>query len=198
MNKIPCIKCDSKLWKYVRPYLDGWGYNLQWIVPQQLNSNSYLVTNRCGVFGDCGNFDVLNEETYNRESITNVEEFLEQTAKLKGFAYERKDIIEIHGIEIKPGMGICLDSKNDSNKFYIVFPAKSGLAVVNYGQSCCWLHLDLFLSRYKDRIVAICDLATQNDIVGNILWEAPKEIVLTMDDIAKKFGYPVEQIKIKI
>lgn len=103
---------------------------------------------------------------------------------------------EINGIKIKPGMGICVDSKYDNNKFYTVIPTKLGLAVVNYGQSCYWLHLDSFLSQYKNRIVAICDLATQSSIRGDFLWVAPEEIVLTMDDIAKKFEYPVERIKI--
>lgn len=103
---------------------------------------------------------------------------------------------EINGIKIKPGMGICIDNKYNNNKFYVVIPTKSGLAVINYGQSCHWLHLDSFLSQYKNRIVAICDLATQSSIRGDFLWVAPEEIVLTMDDIAKKFGYPVERIKI--
>lgn len=186
--KIPCIKCDSKLWKYVRPYLDEWGYNLQWIVPQQLNSKSYLVTNRCGIFGDCGNFDVLNEETYNRESITNVEEFLEQAAKLKGFTYERKDITEIHGIKIKPGMILTTSNKID----YIAFPTKMGMAF-NNNEHGGWRETA------PGDIVAIRDISNGTSLIdGNILWEAPKEIVLTMDDIAKKFGYPAERIKIKI
>lgn len=31
----------------------------------------------------------------------------------------------------------------------------------------------------------------------NCIWERPKEIVLTMQEIADKFGIPVEQLKIK-
>lgn len=26
MEKIPCIECDSQLWKYIKPYLKEWGY----------------------------------------------------------------------------------------------------------------------------------------------------------------------------
>ena len=195
MDKIPCIKCTPELWEYIKPYLEKWGYS-----PDSLHidvkSHPLLVIN---AFGNKGkyNLDGISVcENYNRELITNVEEFLEGAAKLKGFTYKRKGIIEINGIEIKPGMGICLDSKYCNNEFYIVIPTKLGLAVVNYGQSCYWLHLDSFLSQYKNRIVAICDLATQSSIRGNFLWVAPEEIVLTMDDIAKKFGYPVERIKI--
>ena len=32
---------------------------------------------------------------------------------------------------------------------------------------------------------------------GDCIWERPKEIVLTMQEIANKFGIPVEQLKIK-
>ena len=31
----------------------------------------------------------------------------------------------------------------------------------------------------------------------NCIWERPKEVVLTMQEIADKFGIPVEQLKIK-
>ena len=32
---------------------------------------------------------------------------------------------------------------------------------------------------------------------NNCIWERPKEVVLTMQEIADKFGIPVEQLKIK-
>lgn len=199
--KIPCIKCDSKLWKYIKPYLDKWGYNIQWITPYQLDSNSYLVINRCDILGDCGNFETPGEETYNRESITNVEEFLERAAKLKGFVYERKDIMRINGIEIKAGMVIILNEANAENVPYIVFPRTDNLAVVkfkndNWGS---WCLLKDFINRNYNNITRIHDVAGgEQSLLGDTIWEkSPEEIVLTMDEIAKKFGYPVEQIKIR-
>lgn len=45
-------------------------------------------------------------------------------------------------------------------------------------------------------IVDICDVPN-NLIEGNILWEKPQEVVLTMQDIADKFGISVEQLRIK-
>lgn len=193
--KIPCIECDSKLWEYIKPYLEKWGYTFKHITEKNWKKYPVLVINIASDLGLCGNIGSYSGR-YDRELTNNVEEFLEQAAKLKGFIYERKDVTKIHDIEIKPGIGICVDSKYDNNKFYTVIPTKLGLAVVNYGQSCYWLHLDSFLSQYKNRIVAICDLATQSSIRGDFLWVAPEEIVLTMDDIAKKFGYPAERIKI--
>ena len=194
MNKIPCIECTSELWKYIIPYLGEWGYNIQWTIPYQLNSNSYLVINRHGKFGDCGNYEVPSEETYNRESITNVEEFLERAAKLKGFVYERKDIMRINGIEIKPGMILTTSTE----VIYIVFPSKNGLAGVNYHEEHtgynCWYSLQQIIN--NNEIVIIRDAPKNQIYDGNILWEKSKEVVLTMDEIAKKFGYPVERIKI--
>jgi hypothetical protein len=32
---------------------------------------------------------------------------------------------------------------------------------------------------------------------GKVLWEKPKEIVLTMQEIADKFDIPVQQLRIK-
>lgn len=32
---------------------------------------------------------------------------------------------------------------------------------------------------------------------GDIIWDKPEETVLTMQEIAEKFGIPVEQLKIK-
>lgn len=195
MNKIPCIKCTPELWEYIKSYLKEWDY-VSHVSFGELTAYPLLVINVLGKLGLYNNLDISCASNYNRELVTNVEEFLEKAAALRGFTYKRKDIMEINGIEIKPGMGICVDSKYVNNKFYIVIPTKLGLAVVNYGQSCYWLHLDSFLSQYKNRIVAICDLATQSSIRGDFLWVAPEEIVLTMDDIAKRFGYPVERIKI--
>lgn len=201
MNKIPCIKCDSKLWKYIIPYLGEWGYNIQWTIPYQLNSNSYLVINRHGKFGDCGNYEAPSEETYNRESITNVEEFLERAAKLKGFTYKRKDnIMEFYGIEIKAGMVIILDEANTENVPYIVFPRTDNLAVVKFKDSTwgSWYLLKDFINRNYNNITRIYDVAGgKQSLFGDIIWEKdPEEIVITMDEIAKKFGYPVERIKI--
>lgn len=201
MDKIPCIRCTPELWEYITPYLDKWGYiKSTYYCGCRLEDENVLVINAAGSDEIHGIYIYNNYSEKavkaNRELVTDVKEFLERAAKLKGFTYKRKDVMEINGIEIKPGMGIYVDNKYDNNKLYIVIPTKLGLAVINYGQSYHWLHLDSFLSQYKNRIVAICDLATQNSIIGDFLWVAPEEIILTMDDIAKKFGYNVEQIKI--
>lgn len=205
MNKIPCIECTSELWRYIRPYLEGWNYKIS--INANFSIYHLLVLNFDNVLGVCDNVPIIRFDKYNRELITDVEEFLERAAKLKGFTYKRKNIMAkyiINGVEIKPGMVINLKYPEVKELIsYVVFPLKYRLAVVQYGannhyRAGYWADdVNDFYNSHKDYIEEIRDVT---DIAildgGNILWKKPKEIVITMDEIADKFGYPVEQIKI--
>lgn len=193
MEKIPCIKCTPEIWEYIKPHLVEWGYEIR--TTSDWGTYPLLCINDCGDMGMCNNYWLISRKDYNRELVTNVEEFLERAAKLKGYTYKRKDIMKINGVTIKPGMGIFVDDRLAKN-LYVVIPTKKGLGVIAYGKVFTWEHLDSWLEEYSTRIVAICDIPN-SAIEGDILWENPKEIVITMDEIAKKFGYPVENIKIK-
>lgn len=200
MEKIPCIKCTSELWKYIRPYLEEWKYKISGYHYEHFDEFPYIVLNDCGKFGVCSNYEVPNEIQFNRELVTDVEEFLERAAKLKGFTYKRKDM-EFHGIEIKAGMIIVIDEPNVDNVPYIVFPRANELGVVKYGITACgiWFNLEEFIIIYCDNIKRIYDKSKDKHVLfGDIIWEkGPKEVVLTMDEIAKKFGIPVEQLRIE-
>lgn len=191
MNKIPCIKCTPELWEYIKPYLEKWGYSSDSLYID-IKNYPLLVIN---AFGNKGkyNLDGMSVcENYNRELITNVEEFLERAAKLKGFLYNRKDYMKFNGIEIKPEMVLVSSTETK----YIVFPAKNYLATIIYGEAySSWFTLEYILSS-KD-IVKVLDAPENRITDGKVLWQKPKEVVLTMDEIAEKFGYSVEQIKIK-
>lgn len=194
MEKIPCIKCNEGIWAYVKPYLKKWGYKIQNI--DEFKYYPLLIINSTAKVGSCTNFTMAAAEVNNRELVTNIEEFLERAAALKGFTYKRK-IMKINGIEIKPGMSIYIYEKNYSH-LYIVFPIEDGLGLVPYKEGGKWIGLSEFLDAYEEDIVAICGLAKIGHPIGfNILWEKPKEVVITMDEIAKKFGVSVEQLKIK-
>lgn len=202
MEKIPCIKCTLELWEYIKPYLEEWGYKIKNI--NNFDIYPLLVINRGENLGSCTNLIKEDAKHSNRELIADVEEFLERAAKLKGFTYKRKDIMEINGIEIKPGMVINLKYPEVSGLIsYVVFSLKHRLAVVQYGTNNhyrvgYWTDdVNNFYNTHKDYIEEIRDV-TDNAILdgGIILWKKPKEIILTMDEIAEKFGYPVEQIKI--
>lgn len=185
MAKIPCIKCNEEMWEYIRPYLISWGY----IDRTYHNWTTYyvLVINDAGDLGICNNYNNYNRIAYNREVVTDVEEFLERAAELKGFTYKRKDIMKINGIEIKPGMVITTANRGS----FIAFPTHIGMALTN-NKSGGWT------TSIPCNITQIRDLAENGDLCsGKVLWEKSKEVVLTMDEIAEKFGVPVEQIKIK-
>lgn len=193
MEKIPCIKCTPEIWEYIKPYLKEWGYELR--EPFGLDFYPLVVINECGTLGRCNNYQLFSKNEYNRELVTDVEEFLERAAHLKGRKYIKKNVVKINGIEIKPGMGIFVDSRLAKN-LYIVIPTKRGLGVVAYGLLFTWETLDNFLEVYSSRIVAICDIPNSS-IEGITLWKKSQEIVITMQDIAEKFNCSVESIRIK-
>lgn len=193
MEKIPCIKCTPEIWEYIKPYLKEWGYELR--ATCSWDVYPLVVINECGTLGRCNNYQLFSKDKYNRELVTDVEEFLKKAAQLKGRKYVKKNVVKINGIEIKPGMGIFIYDRLAEN-LHVVIPIKKGLGVIAYGASFKWYTLDDFLERYSSSIIAICDIPN-SVIEGDILWEKPQEIVITMQDIAEKFNCPVESIRIK-
>lgn len=193
MNKIPCILCNSELWEYISPNLIKWEYKYYIDPDPKWDLFPILIINWCGHIGNLNNDNYASIKNHNRKLLTNVEEFLEKAAELKGFIYKRKDTMEINGIEIKPGMVIETQSKNT----WIVFPTEKGLAVTSY-QANQWDNINSFIEDFKNNIETIYDLSDSNFLTGGVkLWEKPKETALTMDQIAEKFGIPVEKLKIK-
>lgn len=191
MEKIPCIKCDPKLWKYIKPHLERWGYDTS--IAGDWDKYQLLVINYCGVTGCCNNAPIEDKKFYNREITNDVEKFLEKVASLKGFTYKREDAMEkviLNGIELKPGMVILVDGKS-----WIVFPLKNGYAAMNCTNGS-WYRLENLILYYNDRIEAIKDIATVELSDGDVLWKKSKEVVITKKEIAKKFGCDVSQMKI--
>ena len=196
-EKIPCIECTVQLWEYIKPYLKKWKYSIYNVV--NFNNFPLLVINDNDYLGDVTNDYVLSKEKYDRELVTNVEEFLERAAKLKGFTYKRKDIMQINGVEIKAGM--VIKTKEDNAIYtYVVFPLLNNtLGVMAYNKTR-WDTIEDFITFKYSKIIAIYDLipAKSNFLyTGKLLWDKSKEVELTMQEIADKFGIPVEQLKIK-
>lgn len=101
--------------------------------------------------------------------------------------------MKLNGIEIKPGMVIETQSKG----IWVVFPTEKGLSVIKY-QENSWCLLEGFVKCFKEDIEAIYGLSNGDSLTGGVkLYQKSKKIVLTMDQIAEKFGVPVEQLKIK-
>lgn len=112
--------------------------------------------------------------------------------------YNKKYIL--NGIELKPGMSLCINENNAKN-LYIIFPRKNELAVISYGDSLLWNTLGLFLSCSENKIVSIYDVAEYSTITGKLLWKKEtndnnsKETV-KLSEIAKKFKIDINKIKI--
>lgn len=197
-EKIPCIMYNPQLWEYIKPYLKEWEYKIYDFANIKLYC--LIVINFEDNLGHVANTSFNNLRNYNRELVTNVEEFLERAAKLKGFTYKRKNIMKINGIEIKPGM--IIKTKEEKGKYhnYVVFPLLEGeLGVIAYDKYS-WDNIRYFIKNHSSDIISIHDL-TSNNLGGldngKILWEKPTEVELTMQEIADKFGIPVKQLKIK-
>lgn len=105
----------------------------------------------------------------------------------------------INGVELKAGM--VIETEKDC---WVVFPTQKGLAVINYNKHdrttphpSSWDLIGDFVREYKNEIKSIHDISNGCSLAdGEILWEKPKEVVLTMQEIADKFGINVEQLRI--
>jgi hypothetical protein len=124
--KVPCIKYNPENWEYIKSTLETFGYSITNL--DGWKYYPYITLNLGGTIGQLSNITeaAASDIHYNREIITNIEEFLERAAILIGKQYKRKNMIKINGIEIKPGM--VLTDSNDEK--YVVFPAKDYLAVI--------------------------------------------------------------------
>lgn len=185
----PRIKYDPEKWKYIKTNLEELGYRLLCLSGWKFCP--YIVLDFTGSVGKCSNLS--ERESSNRYEVTNVEEFLEIAAILMGKQYKRKDMVKIHDIKIKPGMVIT----TTNNYFWVVFPTEKGLAVISY-ETNSWYLIDNFINHYKEKIISIRDLSKGTRLSeGNILWKKPKEVVLTMQEIADKFDIPLKNLRIK-
>ena len=197
-EKIPCIECNDELWEYIEPHLKEWKYYIDTII--DIDNYPLIVINYNNLLGEVINTSTVNYKYNDRELVTNVEEFLERAAKLRGFTYKRKDIMKINGVEIKTGMVIKTKEENNVIYTYIVFPLLNNtLGVMAYDKTS-WDTIENFITFKYSKIIAIYDLipAKSNFLyTGKLLWDKSKEVELTMQEIADKFGVPVEQLKIK-
>lgn len=93
-NKIPFTKCNEKTFNYIKPKLESWGYVFESI--NDIELYCYFIINQYNNLGNVTNFrfeDPLLHTRYNRYYEPNIEIFLQKAAKLKGYNYERKDIV---------------------------------------------------------------------------------------------------------
>lgn len=90
-EKIPCIKCNKKLFIKVRPMLESWGYLIDTVtVIGPWTGFKLLVLNYCNTLGYIAivPYNELSRLYADRELVTDPEEFLTRAAALKGFEYK--------------------------------------------------------------------------------------------------------------
>lgn len=107
-----------------------------------------------------------------------------------GNFYKNITIMKLKGIEIKPGMVIITE-----NAKYVAFPSKRSGCPIAFAniETGGWTSVIPETS-----INEIHDLFTAGVIdSGKLLWTKAWEKVVTMDEIAEKFGIPVKCLRIK-
>lgn len=167
--KIPCIKCNEEMWAYIKPYLIEWGYIIQNI--DRFNYYPLLIVNATNKVGYCTNLTMAVSEIHNRVLVTDVEEFLERAAQLKGFSYKSKDCIEICGIKVKPGMVLVGEDTNRKIVNLVAFPTQNGIGFCTAVSERVYWTTD-----YKSiisKLLEIHDLIKSSHITsGKLLWKA--------------------------
>lgn len=105
--------------------------------------------------------------------------------------------MEINGVKIKPGMVLIGKDWSNREKILVAFPVSCGIAFATIvSEYTTWT------SDYTTQIKELREIRDKanGDLIdnGKLLWKKPKEeVVLTMQDIADKFGIPVGQLRIK-
>lgn len=200
MKKIPCIECDDKLLEYVKPFLIKWGYHITNAV--QFDSFPYLALNCDGMLGVCTSITSIRLTNYDRELITDVEEFLERAAELKGFTYKKKQK-DMKLSDLKPGM--IVKTKKEE-KFLVLFINNEMIfsSINNYIDSSSY-NEDLTCKSFSDLTIvevfvpviktSLLELLTSNYSFLESIWKREEILEVTMEEVAKKFG--VKEIKIK-
>lgn len=198
-EKIPCIKCDSQLWEYIKLYLKEWGYKIVCIANiKQFRLIVINYTNNLGYVANVSSNNNLRDN--NRELVTNVEEFLERAAKLKGFTYKRKNIMEKEFDVTKLEVGMIVEYKSGDRRIVLSDSEGnlflSGLDRFKDSIHCYMREFEIYKVYKIKKTSNLNNLLTDCDML-ELIWEKPKKVELTMQEIADKFGIPIELLKIK-
>ena len=207
MDKIPCIKCTLKLWEYIKPYLKKWNYHTFYVSEWNWLRYPILILNNAGYLGTCNNWNDAALSVHNRELVTNVEQFLERAAKLKGFTYKRKDMKEFTRADLKPGM--VVEYRNGARRLVVSINGFLHLystdTYVTHIVNAYNDNLTYIFNNNKQDIVKVYEIVKLSSLSCmltsidclKLIWERNEPVEYTMQEIADKLGIPVEQLRIK-
>lgn len=188
---VPYIKCNSKIWEYVKPYLLKWGYVYVESGPDWNNEPCLIID----YGGKLGNMTSMNYDHDERRELVDVETFLERAAKLKGTVYVK----DMKKSDLKSGMVVQTRS---SEKFLVV----NDLLINKTG----FMRLDDFETNLKHignlnmyDIQAVFSqsyswgLGFKGGIEhGQMIWKRKEVKEFTIEEIAKKLNIPIDEFKI--
>lgn len=203
MEKIPCIKYDPKDWGYVKKMLESFGYVKTILHDNFWHDCPYIVINLGNQIGNYSNVRAEDCTSHNREVVTDVEEFLERAAKLKGITYKRRTMGNFTKYNLRSGMVVKLNN----DQYYLVV---DNMLIGIYGQmpledydGNMYLNDELHRSEYSIKEVYQKKYRSWgcgfNDSLENnlvLIWQRESK-EYTMQEIADKLGIPVEQLRIK-
>jgi hypothetical protein len=144
--------------------------------------------------------DVLymeNDNSLSYSSLVTFKQCFKDDYELVGF----NDLIQMKKSDLKPGMVVEYANGERrlvvtiNNDLYLI--SRASFADVKSFNDDLTCDSDLKLNIVK--VFQPKEAASLSSLLdcSNCIWERPKEIVLTMQEIADKFGIPVEQLRIK-
>lgn len=88
---IPSTMCNDELWKYVKPFLEKWGYSIR-LNDDDWSKYPVLVLNGDHKFGNVTNLPSYRDK-WGRVLVEDIDTFLREAAKLMGYTYDGKCIL---------------------------------------------------------------------------------------------------------
>lgn len=204
MEKTPCIKINEKTWNKIIPYLKEWGYTPNVGAGCYINVYNLLILDSNNTFGIYDN--IHTAARYDKELITNVEEFLEKAAKLKGFTYKKNMKKEFTKNDLQ--LGMVVEYRKGEKRIVLEFNSQFYLSGDTEFGELSSFNDDLSNKFYKSldiiKVYKITKPSSLSHLMNNennsdleLIWERDETKEYTMQEIANKLGIPVEQLRIK-
>lgn len=181
--KYPCYKVkDEKEYRYIKTYLNSFGYNTKLLT--YLPYWDYIVLNTCGKLGLADNADKSCINRYNRYETTNINEFLLIASKLKNTTFKQnKTKINMKNNKpqtVKPKIGDVVLVKNIGDKDYVK---------------------RIYLGTYKNKYITASHDTSNNfkeccNCVATFWDKMIMPVTVTKAQIANKFGVSVDLLEI--
>lgn len=91
LKSIPSTMCNEDLWKYVKPFLEKWGYSIR-LNEEDWTKYPILVLNENQKFGNVTNLP-SHRDKFKRVLVEDIDTFLREAAKLMGYTYDGKCVL---------------------------------------------------------------------------------------------------------